>query len=425
MKWKIGKSALGGSIMIPPSKSHTIRALLIATLADGVSRIREPLMSGDGESALTAAVALGARVHREAHDITIEGIGKHFDGGDDTVYLGNSGTSMRLFTSAAALGSRRRTFDGDTSLRSRPMRPLLTALESLGATTDIISGNADIPFAIHGPIRGGAVRIDGRTSQFLSSLLLVAPLFEGDTTIVVDTLNERPYVEMTLWWLDKMGIRHIVSDDFREFTVAGRQSYAAIDQCIPGDFSSATFPAVAAAATGAEITLENVDFSDPQGDKEVFGILERMGVVVMRYGVSATVKPGDCLSGITIDLNNMPDALPALAVLGCLAEGTTSLVNVPQARIKECDRIAAMAEELTKMGAKVRQLEDGIAIERSRLRGTAVHGREDHRIVMALALAAMIAEGETVIDTAEAATVTYPTFVRDFRALGADIEEIE
>jgi 3-phosphoshikimate 1-carboxyvinyltransferase len=240
----------------------------------------------------------------------------------------------------------------------------------------------------------------------------------------VERLNERPYVEITLWWLDKMGIRHIVSDDFTTFTVAGGQHYDAIDQRIPGDFSSATFAAVGAAVSGTELMLENLDFSDPQGDKAVFDVLERMGMEVGRRGLSATVTGGG-LRPAQIDLNGMPDALPALAVLGCLAPGTTSIVNVPQARIKECDRIAVMAEELTKMGARIRERDEGLTIEQSALHGAAVHGHDDHRVVMALALAAMAAEGETTIDTAEAAMVTYPTFAQDFRALGAKIEEID
>lgn len=423
MKWKVRRSALSGTIAIPPSKSHTIRALVVATLAEGLSTIREPLMSGDGKSALAAAAAMGATVDHDDNVITIRGTGGGHDGGEETVYLANSGTSMRLFASVAALGDRPRTFDGDASLRSRPMRPLLGALEELGASTGILSQTGDVPFTIHGPIRGGATRVAGGTSQFLSSLLLVAPLLEGDTTIVVDRLNERPYVEITLWWLDKMGIRYAVSDDFTTFTVAGGQAYDAIDQRIPGDFSSATFAAVAAAA-GTGLTLENLDFSDPQGDKAVFDMLERMGAVVERRGLSVNVRAGERLEGTTIDLNGMPDALPALAVLGCRARGTTSIVNVPQARIKECDRIAVMAAELAKMGARVTELEDGLVVEQSTLRGAPVHGHDDHRVVMALALAGMAAEGETVIDTAEAATVTYPTFVRDFQALGAKLEEV-
>jgi 3-phosphoshikimate 1-carboxyvinyltransferase len=194
---------------------------------------------------------------------------------------------------------------------------------------------------------------------------------------------------------------------------------------IPADFSGATFAACAAAITGAALTLTGLDFSDPQGDKGVFEVLQRMGAAVIHGPDGVTVRQDAALRGRTIDLNAMPDALPALAIVACAAEGETRFVNVAQARIKETDRIAVMKEELAKMGAAVTEHEDGLTIRHSALKGKQVSGHDDHRVVMALALAGMIAEGETVIDTAEAAAVTYPTFVEDFRKIGAKIETLE
>jgi 3-phosphoshikimate 1-carboxyvinyltransferase len=424
MQWRVSRSTLHGKIVIPPSKSHTIRAVLIATLAAGRSRIQNPLLEGDGNSALHAARALGARIEIDGADILVDGIGGDLSGGLDFIDVGNSGTSTRLFCVAAALGGRPRTFDGDSSLRTRVMRPLFDALAPLGATaTLLVAGGGDIPFTIQGPLHGGATTVQGISSQYVSALLLSCPLVSGETTIDVPLLNEKPYVRLTLWWLDKMGIRYFASNDLSRFIVPGHQSHRPISERIPGDFSGATFGAVAAALTGGEIELDNIDFSDPQGDRGIFELLAAMGAMVRTYATHAIVRQG-AMTGREIDLNSMPDALPALAVLGCMATGTTRLLNVKQARIKETDRIAVMARELKKMGARIEELPDGLVVHQSRLVGCRVDGHGDHRVVMALALAGMIAEGATIIDTAEAAAVTYPSFADDFRSLGAAIAVI-
>jgi 3-phosphoshikimate 1-carboxyvinyltransferase len=425
MKWKVMPSRLSGSIAIPPSKSHTIRALLVATLADGRSTIRSPLLHGDGASAIGAAVALGAIVERHGTDLIVTGIGDNIDKGQSLLDMGNSGTSTNLFASVAALGSRPRRFDGDNSLRSRPFRPLLSALEKLGAACTFERSGKDLPFTIKGPLHGGATTVNGVSSQFVSSLLFTCPLLPEDTVITVENLHERPYVELSLWWLKKQGIELSFTDTFSEFRIRGKQSYRAFDLAIPSDFSSATFAACAAAMShGGSLTLTGLDFTDPQGDKGVFDVLRSLGATTDDAPGGVTVTGPAALTGRTIDLNNMPDALPALAVAACAAEGETRFVNVAQARIKETDRIAVMRQELAKMGAKVTEHSDGLTITGGPLRGASVNGHDDHRVVMALALAGMIAEGETVIDTAEAAGVTYPTFMEDFKGLGAKIEVV-
>jgi 3-phosphoshikimate 1-carboxyvinyltransferase len=425
MKWRVRKSHLRGICRVPPSKSHTIRALLIATLADGHSTVRGALLEGDGASALQVARSLGANVDEQPQAITVSGIAGDHERGDSLLDCGNSGTSMRLFASAVALGSRERRFDGDSSLRTRLMRPLLAALEQLGAHYTIEGSRGDIPFSLRGPLRGGSASVSGVTSQFISSLLLSCPLAARDSILRVQGLNERPYVDVTRWWLDRMGMRYSVSPDYTEFSVVGGQHYRPIDVEIPGDFSSATFPAVAAALTGSVVAVSGLDFSDPQGDKGIFDILSGFGAVTTSSATGVTVAGGRGLCGREVDLNAMPDALPALAVLGTLASGITHLTNVPQARLKETDRISVMTSQLRAMGARIVEEKDGMVIECTGLRGAAVSGHGDHRIVMALALAGMAAEGETIVDTAEAASVTYPTFLADFRSLGANIEVVE
>jgi 3-phosphoshikimate 1-carboxyvinyltransferase len=425
MKWIIRPSTLSGSIAIPPSKSHTIRAILVASLAQGTSTIRNPLLHGDGRSAVGVAESLGAKTRVTAGILTVTSPGIAGGHGVDNVFTGNSGTSTNLFTSAAALSSRARTFDGDASIRSRPVRPLLDALTGLGATYRVLpDARKDVPFEIRGPLVGGTTRVNGVSSQFVSSLLLSCPLAPGSTTIYVENLQERPYVELTLWWLDKMGIVYKAAPDLSRFDIPGNQRYRPIDLSVPADFSSAAFSAVAAAVTRSNLRLTGLDFTDPQGDKGIFAVLEQLGASVKRDRGAVDVNAIGQLTGAEIDLNAMPDALPILAVAGCAAAGTTRIVNVAHARIKETDRITVMTQELRKMGAHVEELPDGMVVRHSFLTGAHVNGHDDHRVVMALAVAALSATGETTVTSAEAAEVTYPTFVEDFRRLGAQIEVV-
>ena len=420
MKWKVKKSVLDGIIEVPASKSHTIRALLIASLADGESVIKKPLLTGDGFSALNAAKAIGAKTRQKEDGLHIFGVAKNVRLAK-SVNMENSGTGTNMFAAAAALGETPIKFDGDESLRTRPVENLLSALENLGAKIKYHEKFGRPPFTVCGKIRGGAVEIAGNNSQYLSSLLLIAPLLDGKTQISLISLFERPYVEMTLWWLDKMKIKYRADFENLEFAVDGGQRYFAINETIPGDFSSATFSAVAAVLTNGKTDVRNIDFSDPQGDKEVFGIIEKMGAKVEKTQNGAIVSKNGDLRGLEIDLNAMPDALPALAVLATQAKEPTKIYNVAQARIKETDRIRLMTRELSKMGAKIEELPDGMIVYPSKLHGAQVDGCGDHRAVMALTLAGFVADGETIVDTAESADVTYPSFKDDFSAAGANI----
>ena len=212
--------------------------------------------------------------------------------------------------------------------------------------------------------------------------------------------------------------------DMSWFKVYGRQHYPRFEWTIPADFSTAAFPLGAAVLAGGEIEIRNLDFSDLQGDKAVFDFFDRMGAEVKRGALSTIVRPGRELNGIDVDLNSTPDALPLMSAVAACAKGTTRLLNVPQARIKETDRIACMTRELRKMGANITELEDGMVIEGTKLHGAVVDGYGDHRIVMAMAIAGLAAEGETIVKGAEAAAVTYPDFIKDFVSLGADFKII-
>ncbi|MDQ2086098.1 3-phosphoshikimate 1-carboxyvinyltransferase [Herbivorax sp. ANBcel31] len=417
---KVRKSNAGGKVKIPGSKSHTIRALFFASLAGGRSEIKNPLSSSDSASAVDVCTALGAKIQIFEDKYIIEGFDSKPFTPEDVINVGNSGTTLRFGTVAAALSEGYSVFTGDYQIRKRPLGPLLSAVNNLGAQAFSTRNNEMAPVVVKGKIKGGVTNLDSVTSQYLSALLINAPVFEKDTEIKITRLNEIPYVDITLWWLDKLGIKY-ENNNYRSFYLKGGQRYRPINITIPGDFSSATFFAVQAAISGGEFVLDNLDINDPQGDKEVFSILEDMGACVKVKGQSISMK-GNGLKGREIDMNAIPDALPAMAVAGCFAEGETRLVNVPQARLKETDRIKVMCEQLTKMGADIKELEDGLVIKKSDLKGCRVNGYDDHRIVMALSLAGLNAVDETVIDTAEAIKVTFPEYVQLMNSSGADME---
>lgn len=419
MLFKVNQSRTSGTVRIPGSKSHTIRALFLASLANGTSEIMNPLISQDALSAVEVCRALGARIETPPNQFSVTGFNGNPQTPGDIINVGNSGTTLRFAVTTAALNEGCSVFTGDYQIRRRPLGPLIEALNNLGAGVFSTRGNGAAPVVVKGKATGGATDLDAVTSQFLSSLLIHAPLLEQDTLIRLTRLNEVPYVEMTLWWLDKQGIKY-ENHDFKSFLIKGRQQYHPFQLTIPGDFSSATFFMVLAAISGTEFKLENLDMTDPQGDKAVLEILESMGAKI-NVGNNFITITGAKLIGREIDMNAIPDALPAMAVAGCFAEGETRLVNVPQARLKESDRIRVMYEELSKMGADITELPDGLVIKNSKLTGTGVGGHDDHRVVMALVIAGLNVAGETVVDTAEAVKVTFPEFVELINTCGGNI----
>lgn len=425
MKLCVQKSNLNGDVAIPGSKSHTIRAVAIAALAEGDSRIRRPLYSSDAESAVQSYRLLGAEIDTSDPEAWwVRGTGGKIVDPGQTIDVGNSGTTLRLALGSAALGTTGQTltFTGDEQIQSRPIGPLLEALGNLGANCHSVQNNGKAPVAISGGLTGGATELMAPTSQYLSSLLLCCPLAPQDSEITVTLLNEPGYVQMTLDWLDRQEIRY-QSRGYDYFEIPGGQKYKAFDLPVPADFSSATFFLCGAALCGGQVTVQGLDFTDSQPDKAVVDYLKTMGAVIEHTDKGVVVK-GSRLHGAEIDMNATPDALPAMAVTAALAEGTTRLINVPQARNKETDRIKCMAEELTKLGARVEELPDGLVIHGGTLKAAPVKGHADHRIVMALALAGLKLDNPIEIDTAEAMNVTFPNFVELMSSLGASMQTV-
>jgi 3-phosphoshikimate 1-carboxyvinyltransferase len=421
MKLRCQQSKLRGNVEIPGSKSHTIRAVTIASLADGQSVIEAPLKSADTLAALQTYKALGVCIECEADCWRIMGSGGRFTPPSDVITVGNSGTTLRLAVgSAALLGEGQAIFTGDAQIRRRPIGPLAASLNDLGAYVTSTRGNGCAPLIVAGRLRGGKTTIEAVTSQYLSSLLINCPLAQRECEIEVPVLNEKPYVHITLDWLERGKIQ-LDREGLKKFHIPGNQRYQPMHVRVPGDFSSATFFLAAGALHDNDVVVKGLDMRDPQGDKAVVEYLRQMGARISISDEGIHIHPGT-LTGCEIDMNDTPDALPMMAALACFAEGKTSLVNVPQARLKETDRIAVMCQELSKMGARIQERPDGLEIEQSDLQAARVCGHDDHRVVMALAVAATAVKGVTEIETAEAMNITFPDFVTKMSALGASLE---
>lgn len=423
MKLIVKKSRLNGSVAIPGSKSHTIRAVAIASLAGGHSLILNPLDSSDTRSAVTCYRALGAEIDTsDPKTWKVTGTGGGISPPKKMIDVGNSGTTLRIAMGSAALAPQGKTttFTGDEQIQTRPVGPLIDSLNELGAKCTSHNNNGKVPIEITGKLTGGKTSIAATTSQYLSSLLLCVPLASEDTLIDVTLLNEPGYVHMTLDWLDKQQIEY-KNQQMQTFLIKANQSYKPFEATVAADFSSATFFFCGAALASDEVILRGLDFSDSQPDKAVVDYLKAMGAKIVIGPDSVMIKGGP-LKGAELDMNKTPDALPAMAVTAAFAEGTTRLINVPQARYKETDRIRCMAEELTKMNVKVEELPDGLIIEGGKPKPAALHGWADHRIVMALSLAGFNMDDQCSIDTAEAMSVTFPNYVELMQKIGANIE---
>ncbi len=419
--------SLSGLATPPSSKSHSIRALILALLAKGESVLTNPLDCSDMQDAMRICTQLGANLSVDGDTVCVNSSGLPLQESAQIINSGNSGISTHFVM--PLLGLRKEVekpiiLDCGEQMRARPIAPLVNALRALGLRINYLDKEGQLPISVCGPLSGGVTEVDGITSQYLSALLVSLPCAPLDSEITVSDLHERPYVEMTLDWLKRLGIRyqHVAIDNRDIYHIPGRQNYSAFKATIAGDFSSASYLIAAAVLGNGRVELRGLDMQDPQGDKRLVYLLQEMGAAIEISGQGLIIEGGHPLKGLKIDADDIPDLLPALAVIGTYASGKTELTNVRQARIKETDRIHSMSEGLSRMGAKVTVYEDGMTIYPSALQGATVKGYNDHRTVMALAVAGLRAEGQTEIDDAHAVNKTFPNFVSLMQSLGAQME---
>ncbi len=418
---RVRPSFLGGEISIPPSKSHTMRALVFALLAKGKSTVRNYLHSPDTEKMINACKILGASIQVHSNFLEIEG---NLRPAEDVINVGNSGQILRFIGAVSALTSGYTILTGDHSIRHlRQARPLLEGLEQLGAFAVSSRGDGHAPLIVKGPLKGGTALINGEDSQPLSALLMATPFIPAKTEIFVVNPGELPWIRFTLHWLDRLGIKY-EHENFEKYTIFGHAGIDGFDYVIPADWSSASYPIAAALVTNSGLVVRGVDFKDPQGDKNFIFLLKEMGanLVIDEERQRVTLFPGSRLKGKKVDISCFIDAITLLPVIACFAEGTTEITGGLSARKKECDRVHAIVTELKKMGANIEEREDGLIVEKSDLYGAHTKSHDDHRLGMSLTVAALGAKGDTTISGVEVIAKSFPNFFEELQRIGACIE---
>jgi len=413
-----------GKVRIPPNKSHSFRALIMAGLAEGASHIHAPSVSNDWMRGIEALEMFGVEVTPKAHDVwEVAGAGGVLTVPDDTIDCGNSGIILRFFMALAACCEGYTVLTGDDSLRHlRLCQPLIDALNSLGAWAVSTKGDGHAPVVVRGRLKGGRAEIDGLDSQPVSALLIAAALGDAPTELVVRRPGEKPWVGVTLDWLSRCGVDYS-NENYELYRIRGRSRWEGFETRIPLDWSAALYPIAAAVLTeDSEVRLPGMDFADSQGDKAVVDVLREMGADITIEDDVVTAR-SSALTGRTVDCNDFIDQFMLLAVVGACAEGETVLTNAEVCRHKECDRIAEMHKALTAMGASVQERPDGLVIRKSALRGAELDSRADHRMVMTLAVAALVASGQTSITNVECVKKTFPDFVGQMQSLGCDMRK--
>ncbi|MDD4331972.1 MAG: 3-phosphoshikimate 1-carboxyvinyltransferase [Methanosarcinaceae archaeon] len=424
----IKQSTLHGDVFAPPSKSYTHRAVAIAALS-GAAKIHRPLLSADTLATIRSCKMFGAEIEKREETLYIQGVSGKPKIPGNVIDVANSGTTLRFMTAISALTKGITVLTGDSSLRTRPNGPLLEVLKKLKVKACSTRGNGQAPLVVKGGLEGAIVKIDGSiSSQFISALLIACPLAETSTTLsIVGEMKSKPYVDMTLEILKLAGAKiHEDENNSIKLIIPSKQKYSLSEYTVPGDFSSASYMLAAAALTDSVLTVRNL-FPSKQGDLVIIETLKRMGADInwdKAAGV-VRVKGGKPLQGITFDAGATPDLVPTIAVLAALAKGTTRIENAEHVRYKETDRLRALALELPKLGVSVKEEKDGLEITGGSLRkGVSVKGWQDHRIVMALSVAGLVA-GDITIDNVESVSVSYPDFFKDMATLGAKTKKFE
>jgi 3-phosphoshikimate 1-carboxyvinyltransferase len=422
---------LDATVVVPGSKSLTNRALIAAALADGTSVLRNALFADDTLLMMESLGTLGIAVTADDRDCAVEvtGCRGHIPESGADLFCGNSGTTIRFLSAMVALGNGRFQLDGIARMRKRPIGALGEALQALGAGIEYPGTEGFPPMVVHARgLHGGHVAFDSpQSSQMVSALLLAAPYAARDVFIeVAGDVPSLSFLRMTTAVMDRFGVGVLEDyagpggDRTKRFIVEAPQRYQATTLTIEPDATNATYFFAAAAVAGGRVTVQGLGLDSVQGDVGFVDVLERMGCRVERETtrVSVLAPPEGCgLRGIDIDLNDMPDTVPTLAVLALFADSPTAIRNVANLRLKETDRLAALHCELSKLGADVEELPDGLVIHPPhRLTPAAIDTYDDHRMAMSFALVGLKCPG-MVINDPQCCTKTFPNFFERFERM--------
>jgi 3-phosphoshikimate 1-carboxyvinyltransferase len=411
------------TIRPPGSKSITNRALVLGALAEGPCELTGVLRSEDTEVMVDSLrrLRLQLDVDWQAERILVHPSPdprRIFPADSADLFVANSGTTMRFLTALVAIGQGRYRLDGGPRMRERPIGDLLDALQQLGVSVQSERGNGCPPVVMDARgLNGGRVHLRGDiSSQFLSGLLLAAPLASGEVHIEIDgPLVSVPYVRMTLEMMRNFGVGALVGEGFRQFQVPTGRRYWGRAFAIEPDATAASYFFAAAAITGGTVTTPGLSATSVQGDVAFVDVLQAMGCQVSREASAVSVTGGS-LQGITVDMNAISDTVMTLAATACFAKGPTTIRNVQHIRHKETDRIAALTAELRRVGAGVTEHEDGLTIRPLPLHGATLDTYNDHRMAMSMSLIGLRIPGIIVKDPA-CVGKTYPGFFRDLETL--------
>jgi 3-phosphoshikimate 1-carboxyvinyltransferase len=417
---------------MPRSKTHSFRALILASLADGISYVRNPKLSGDWHEAVKAMGMYGANIERVATDVfRVEGVGGNLQTPADVINVNNSGTMLFFVAGVAAACPGWSVITGDESIRTlrKISKNLFEPFQELDLTIFSTKNDGMAPLVIKGKANGGIAHMDGVGCQPVFSVLIACAFSEKPVEVFARNPGERAYIDLLLYWFRKVGLQYENVDHKHEhYIFPGNKPPRAFDAEIPLEWSAPAYPLLAAVLTPcSEITVRGMNWEDPYGDKQVITVLQDMGADISIDGDALTARTSE-LRGIEVDMNNLPDQVPTIAIAACFAKGKTIIKNALTARWKECDRIAAVCRELSKMGAKVIEKEDGLIIDQDgtwRLHAAQIDGNYDHRMVLSFALAGMQVEGEMLISDAQMVEKSFESFIPDMIKVGANFELVE
>ena len=425
---EIYKSCLEGNVKCPPSKSYTHRAIAIASLAEGKSTISNPLISRDTRATISGCQILGVKIEKSNENVNcIQILGKNqFETPKDIINAENSGTTIRILTSMASLVKNGYTIlTGDESLKTRPMKPLILALNQLGVHAFSSNEKNTPPLIVKGGgIKGGLVSIEGGiSSQFISSLLISCIYSLSDIDIrVTGNQVSIPYIISTIETMKKFGVSIKHDKEYLNYNITNTR-YHPTDFTIPGDFSSASLIIAAGVLCGSKISIEGMNFHYPQGDMEIIDIVRKMGgdITVNKGKGEVIIYGSNSLDGIECNLVNCPDLLPAISILSLKSRKPVRIFGISHARFKETDRISIITKELRKMGVHISEKEDGLLIHPvTRLKNAELDSHNDHRLFMAFTIASMLTN-KSIVRGAESIDVSYPSFLAEIKRLGANV----
>ena len=422
MNCKVEKSKIKGIIDCPSNKSYTHRGIFLASLAGNNSKVDNVLFSADTKATIEACKKFGAIIEvKESSIIVKKSI--NLASKVSEINTENSGTTIRIAIGIASLFSKEITLTGDESLQKRPMQPLLDALSSIGAKCSSTDGKP--PVKIQGSVLGGEITIPGNlSSQFISSLLITAPLTKNGINLTIEgDLVSKPYLDATIATMRKFGVSVQTLIPYKKYNITP-QIYKNTTFNVPIDFSSLALLLSFTVLNGEDIVIKGSMGNLPQGDEAFIDFLEQLGVSVIIDNNEIKIKSPEKLRGGKFDLRNSPDLLPPLAILSLITSKPIEIVNVKHARLKETDRIAIIARELPKIGIIVEEKEDGLILKSSgNLTGAKLNSENDHRLFMAFCIAGTFI-GNCVVTDSKSVEVSYPNFIEEMNRLGAKIEII-